>query len=265
MPFAGGMYYSISDERSKEKPVVVFIHGAGANHLCWPPGLRKLSGYRVIAVDLSGHGRSGGSGQQSIWMYADQLIGFLSELGLYRAVFIGHSMGGCISLAIALEHKDNVAGLGLISSGAHIDIPPEILTLAASPSTFTLAVDALKTKILGPNASAFLAERATHQLVETRPGVLYGDLLACKAFDVVSRLHEINSPSVVLCGSEDQWAPPHNSHYLAANLRCIGEDETSMISEKLVLSKSAGHMIMLEHPLEVKNTLVRFLNQVYRN
>ena len=63
MPVAADLYYHIY-EGSEEgrRPPVVLIHGAGGTHLHWPSEVRRLPGYRVLALDLPGHGKSGGAG-----------------------------------------------------------------------------------------------------------------------------------------------------------------------------------------------------------
>jgi pimeloyl-ACP methyl ester carboxylesterase len=263
MPFAAGMYYSVNKGGSKENPPVVLIHGAGGDHLYWPADLRRIPGYTVIAPDLPGHGRSGGSGQQSIWVYAGQLVEFLAAIGLYHAVFVGHSMGGCLGLALGLEHPGNVAALGLISCGAHIDIPPDILEYTTSPTTFPLALEALKGRIFSPYSNPALVERGMRQLAETRPGVLYGDLLACLSFDVVNRVGEVTAPALVITGSEDRMTPPHSAQFLMANLGSSLKLQQGRPPNRLLLVPSAGHMLTLEQPHAVKAALVSFLNGIY--
>jgi pimeloyl-ACP methyl ester carboxylesterase len=263
MPFAAGMYYSVNEGGSKENPVVVLIHGAGADHLYWPADVRRLPGYTMIAPDLPGHGRSGGSGQQSIWIYAGQLVDFLAELGLYQAVFVGHSMGGCLALALALEYSGNVAALGLISCGAHIEIPPDILEHTFSPATFPLALEALKERIFSPYSNPDLVERGMRQLAETRPGVLYGDLLACQSFDVVDRVNQIMAPALILTGSEDQLTPPYCAQFLMANLGSTLKASEDSSPNRLQVVPSAGHMLTLEQPQVLKSALVSYLNGIY--
>ncbi|TLN23779.1 alpha/beta fold hydrolase, partial [bacterium] len=95
MPIAAGIYYALVQGRAASSlhPPVILIHGAGSSHLCWPAALRRLPGCRVLALDLPGHGRSSGVGLQSLDALADRLVDFLEALGLYQAVFVGHSMG----------------------------------------------------------------------------------------------------------------------------------------------------------------------------
>ncbi len=263
MPFAAGMYYSINGGGSKENPPVVLVHGAGGDHLYWAADLRRLPGYTVIAPDLPGHGRSGGSGQQSIWIYASQLVDFLAELGIYQAVFIGHSMGGCLGLALGLEHRGNVAALGLISCCAHIDIPPDLLEQTTSPATIPLALEALKERIFSSSSDPALMERGMRQLAETRPGVLYGDFLACQSFDVVNRIGEITAPALIITGSNDRMTPPYCAQFMAANLGTASKEQAGRHPNRLQVVSSAGHMLTLEQPQAVKTALLSFLNDLY--
>jgi len=118
MPFAAGIHYFVREEGDVFRPPVILIHGAGGNHLYWPPELRRLAGFRVLALDLPGHGKSSGVGLQSIRDYASSLMTYMDAVGLSRAVIVGHSMGGAIALTLCLDHAERVAGLGLIATGA---------------------------------------------------------------------------------------------------------------------------------------------------
>src|SRR5512136_2375769 len=98
MPVASELYYAAFEGGKNLIPPVVLIHGTGGNHLSWPPEVRRLSGYRIYALDLGGHGKSEGRGHQSIGAYASQVIDWLTAMGLHRAVFVGHSMGAAVAL-----------------------------------------------------------------------------------------------------------------------------------------------------------------------
>jgi pimeloyl-ACP methyl ester carboxylesterase len=115
MPLSAGLYYFHHEGGSAGKPPMVLLHGAGGDYLVWPPEIRRLPGIRVYALDLPGHGKSGGPGCQSVEDYARAVVGLMDAVGLWRAAFVGHSMGGAIALTLALDFPERTAGLGLVS------------------------------------------------------------------------------------------------------------------------------------------------------
>jgi pimeloyl-ACP methyl ester carboxylesterase len=76
MPIAAGLYYFAHGADLLTRPPVILIHGAGGNHLYWPPQLRRMPNERVFAVDLPGHGKSRGVGQHTIEDYAQNILAF---------------------------------------------------------------------------------------------------------------------------------------------------------------------------------------------
>lgn len=251
MPIAADIYFHAYQK--EEKMPVVLIHGAGGTHLFWPSEIRRLPGFRVYALDLPGHGKSGGRGQQSINAYAREVIDWLATLNTHRAVFIGHSMGGAIVQTIGLDYPEHVLGLGLVGSAAKLPVNPQILENSANPTTFHLAIASLVSWSFGPETPDSLVEIAGKRLAEVRPSVLHGDLIACDAFDVTGRVMDIARPAVVICGSEDKMTPSRNSQFLADNIS----------SAQLEIIPGAGHMVMIEKPLEVADALRRFLEDIY--
>ena len=168
MPIAAGLHYFLHDRGSIQKPTLVLVHGAGGDHLFWPPEIRRLPDYRVITLDLPGHGKTGGPGCQSIQDYARSVANFMDVLGLCRAVFVGHAMGGAIALALAYDYSDQVAGIGLISSGARLPIPSSVMENAANQSTLLLAIKRLQEMSFSSQTSSNLNEFNFKRLTETR-------------------------------------------------------------------------------------------------
>ena len=135
MPIAADIYYHLYQGGSGESPPIILIHGAGGTYLHWPAEIRRLSDYRVFAIDLPGHGKSEGRGQQTIEAYARNILSWLKAVGLHRAIFIGHSMGAAIALTLAHNHSDHVLGLGLVGAGARLRVAPVILENSANPQS----------------------------------------------------------------------------------------------------------------------------------
>lgn len=249
MPTANGLYYFAHGETLTARPPVLLLHGAGGTHLNWPPQVRRLEGQRIFALDLPGHGKSEGLGCQDILEYARAVHGFLKALHLPAAVLVGHSMGSAIALTMALHFPKRVLGLGLLGGGAKLRVASSVLELAANPEAFPTLVQTLSDLSYGPQADARLKELGAQRLAETRPAVLYGDLLACNAFDVMQKVNRIQVPTLLLCGSADQMTPPNRSEYLRDHIQ----------GATLHIIQNVGHMLMLEAPDQTAQLLGDFL------
>lgn len=97
-------------------PVLVMVHGLSSYLSYWEyqiPHYQEL-GYRVVALDLPGYGQSARPDAPCTppW-YADVVVGFLDAKGFDKVALMAHSMGGQISLTLALAHPERVAGLVL--------------------------------------------------------------------------------------------------------------------------------------------------------
>ena len=245
-------YHEYEGSDVGQRSAVVLIHGAGGTHLYWPPELRRLAGYRVFALDLPGHGKSTGRGLQSIKAYALAVKDWMLALGLHSAVFAGHSMGSAIALTLALEQADHVNGLILLGAGARLKVAPELLDNAASQTTYQNAVNMVIDWSFGSDAPPRLKELAAQRMAETRSSVLYGDFVACNNFDETERIEQIRQPALVVCGSEDRMTPLRQSQFLVEHVP----------GAKLKTIPGAGHMVMLEKPQAVADTLLGFLEGV---
>lgn len=249
MPKAAGLYYTRSEGGNSTKKPVVLIHGAGLNHACWPVELRRLNGRITLGLDLPGHGRSSGVGLQSVEAYCAEVISFLAELGMYQAVFIGHSLGGAIALQLALDFSPHVAGLGLICSGASFNLPAELLTRMSSAYSYSAGLQLLKKSSFAAATSQTVVEKGASILSAARTSVLYGDWKACAQFDRRKQAGQIRMPVYIACGQEDQFAPPAVARFLAAHLP----------ASTLDILPNAGHMAILEQPQRIARGLSEFL------
>jgi len=103
-------------ERRGDGPPVVFVHGAIVDHTQWAPQLDALADeYIVVAYDVRGHGRTGGSNREtySVDLFAEDLAALIDALDLDRPVVCGLSMGGCIAMTYAGRYPDELSGLVL--------------------------------------------------------------------------------------------------------------------------------------------------------
>jgi pimeloyl-ACP methyl ester carboxylesterase len=103
--------------------VVVLLHGFLENAGMWQPLVPSLEKkYRVIAIDLLGHGQTPPLGYvQTMEDQADMVHAVLHELRIRKAVLAGHSMGGYVALAFAEMFPEMIKGLALINSTSRAD------------------------------------------------------------------------------------------------------------------------------------------------
>jgi pimeloyl-ACP methyl ester carboxylesterase len=111
-------------------PVVVLVHGLGGNLRNFNALVDQLAATcRVVAVDRPGSGYSTTVSGEHLTLRAQAtiIVRFIQRLGLSRPLLVGHSLGGALSLALALDHPDCVRALVLISPLSHVErAPPAI-------------------------------------------------------------------------------------------------------------------------------------------
>lgn len=253
MPSANELYYFLHEADNPATPPILLIHGAGGSHLYWSPDIRRLNGFKVIALDLPGHGKSTGIGRQSITDYVDAVKDFMDALDIPAAVVVGHSMGSAIALQMTLDAPDRVLGLVMVSGGSRLRVNPSILENAINPATFPLAVKTINEWAFSRDADPRLREIASARMEkETRPTVLHGDFLACNEFDAAERLVEVKKPTLIICGSNDKMTPIKYSQAL----------HEVITGSTLIEIKSAGHMVMIEKSGEVAEALEEFVDEL---
>lgn len=116
-----GTYIFYSDQGKGS--TIVLLHGFLENSLMWIDVKSALvKGYRVITIDLLGHGQTGCLGYiHTMEQMADAVLAVLKSLRLRRVVMIGHSMGGYVALALAQRSPNMIKGLCLMNSTAQAD------------------------------------------------------------------------------------------------------------------------------------------------
>ena len=254
MPIAADLYYFLheSQDNSVKRPPLILIHGAGGSYISWPAQIRRLEGERIFALDLPGHGQSEGVGRHSVDEYAEDVIAFMKALKIRAAVLVGISMGSAVALTIALKYPKKVLGLGLLGGGAKLRVAPPVLEWAANPNTFESAVDMVNENCFSEGAPQSLLALSKKQMMEIRPPVFHGDLLACNEFDVVGQLEKMDLPALIICGAEDKMTPVKFSELLKSRIA----------NSQLHVIEHAGHMVMLEQPDRIAELLKEFVDNL---
>lgn len=232
------------------QPAVMFLHGGGLDHTVWALLARWFAhhGWSVLAVDLPGHGRSGGAPLESIAAMADWTAALIAAAGVDRAALVGHSMGSLVALETAARHPASVAALGLVGAAAAMPVSPDLL--AAAKGNDHAAIDMVSIWGHGFRAGlggslapgAWMLGGGGRLLEQASPGVLHSDLAACNAYNNgLAAAASVAVPAILVLGERDMMTPLKGGRVLGA----------AIAGAQVVVLKDAGHMLMAERPDEV--------------
>ena len=111
-------------ESHGEGPAVVFLHGAGGNHISWwqqIPTFRER--YRCVTIDHRGFGASTDPEREGAARFVDDLGALLDRLDVERAGLVAQSMGGLTALGFTVRHPDRVSALAMCDTWGFFDWP----------------------------------------------------------------------------------------------------------------------------------------------
>jgi non-heme chloroperoxidase len=253
-----------------EGPVVTFSHGWPLSADAWDGQLIFLAqnGFRVVAHDRRGHGRSSQSSYgNDMDGYADDLAAVLEALDLKRATLVGHSTGGGeVARYIGRHGTKRVAKAVLISA-----VPPLMLKTVANPEGLPMeAFDNLRRGLLKDRAQ-FYEDLAVMFYGANRPGAkvskglldqfwlwsmqaglknAYECIKAFSETDFTDDLRKFDVPTLVIHGEDDQIVPVKDAAKKSAKL---------VDGAKALYYPGAPHGLTATHQERVNADLLAFL------
>jgi pimeloyl-ACP methyl ester carboxylesterase len=210
------------------KPAIVMIHGLGANmlHFGYAMADELANDFRLILVDRPGSGYSTrpDDAPATLTAQANTIATLIRRLGLKQPLLAGHSLGGALSLAIALDHPDCAGGLALIAPLTHtVESTPDVFKGIEIPSplvrkiiAWTVATPigirrgpALLKEVFAPEAAPADFPMRDGGLLGLRPSAFYAtssDLMAVP--DVLpgymARYKSLEIPMAMIYGRGDR-------------------------------------------------------------
>jgi pimeloyl-ACP methyl ester carboxylesterase len=220
-----------------DRKTVVFIHGSGCDHTLWEHQYSAFDHvFNMVGIDLPGHGRSEGKGEQDVERYVEWVRKTIETLGVRRPVLSGHSLGAAISLAFAVKYGGLLSGIIPVGGGVTMPVNEAILQGVRNDAAATLAFIA-KFSVAKQNRDRFV-KPLIDGMMKVNPEVIYGDFLSCDRLDITDNIKSINIPTLLVCGEDDKMTPPALSRHMA---KTISGAELSVI-------EAAGHFVMQENP-----------------
>lgn len=244
---------------------MIFAHGFGCDQNMWrfvAPAFQDE--YRTVLFDHVGAGGSDLSAYSpgrysSLQGYADDVLGICRDLGLQRAVFVGHSVSAMIGVLAAVQEPDRFERLILVGpSPRYIDDGDYVGgfsredidgLLESLDSNYLGWSSAMAPVIMGNADRPELGEELTNSFCRTDPAIARQFARATFLSDNRADLPKVRTRSLILQCSEDVIAP-----------QCVGEYvHRQMPGSVLVYMKATGHCPNLSAPEETVEAIQGFL------
>jgi len=226
---------ALAYEVSGSGPPVVWIQGMGLHGRGWAPQVDALSSrFTCLTFDNRGMARSQPVGETlTVPLMVSDIVALMDREGFDKAHLVGHSMGGLLALATAIEHPGRVSSLSLLCTfarGADATRPRgPMLWIGARTMVGTRRMRRLaflemvlpEAALAGRDRDALAAELEPifgHDLGD-RPPIVMAQLAATGAYDATPRLGELASiPTLVVSGGQDIVAPAASGRAMAGGI-----------------------------------------------
>lgn len=221
-------------------PALVFVHGWSCDQSYWDAQVKYFSArYRVITLDLAGHGKSGRERDNySVSAFAEDVVKVIEKLNLDKIVLIGHSMGGAIIIETARRIPDRV--VGLVGADTFQDIEASYSKeeidqfLAPFKENFNETTREFVLNMFPLSADTVLVQNIIDDIALAPKEIAISSLANFFSYNQLAALQEIEIPiQLIIC---DKY--PVN---IEAVKRHVHSFEVSTIP-------GVGHFIMLEDP-----------------
>jgi 3-oxoadipate enol-lactonase len=246
--------------RGSGRPVML-LHPVGLDSTWWMTCVAHLAeNYRVVAVDLPGHGMSGPLNQPAtLENFAAQVAVVLRAEASQPAYVIGASMGGMVAQHLALQHQQEVAGLILCATAG--TFPDELRPSLRERGT--LARGGME-PVIQPTVDRWFSPEGRHGSIgrHCRNTLAANDSASWEAsweaishLGILERLKTLQTPTLVITGAADITTPPAASVALAQALP----------NARLEIVPDAWHMGVFETPEPFLYAFTRFLEEQSHN
>ena len=244
---------------------VVLIHGHPFDHTMWAPQIAALSNsYQVIAPDLRGYGKSALTGTSAVAFedYAADVLQLLDQLKIDSFHLGGLSMGGQIIMEMFRQSPNRIKSLIFADTFAGLDTPE-------ARQARNVAATKLENEGMAGYADEVIGKMITPAHVKSQPAVAAHVLKMMKSTSPLAAatamrarseridylnivLPEIDIPTLVIVGREDEFTPVARAEELQSHLQNC----------KLVVIDNAGHMPNLEQPEQFNKVVFDFLDSL---
>lgn len=256
---SNGCALRIADTRKGDRTILL-LHGYLESLDVWEDFAKLLSKeYRVVAMDLPGHGISQVMGPiHTMEFLADTVAGVLDELEIPKATIVGHSMGGYVALQMLRQHPERMDSIVLLSSTPNPDTPEKLLdrdreiALVEGGHKDMLASTAAKNGFASDNLKRMQDEIIflEEQVLVTEPEGVVALLRGMKQRQDSNELLRTSAlPQLFILGKKDNYIPVEKAEEMVA----------AHPQAKVVWLENSGHLGYFEEPEACASAIRDFL------
>jgi (E)-2-((N-methylformamido)methylene)succinate hydrolase len=237
---------------------VMLIHGVGADSTSWDEIAPRLAGqFRVLRLDLRGHGRSGRiAGACTLDDFVRDVIDVMDAAGAAKADVVGFSLGGLIAQGIALSHPSRVEALALISAVAGRTEEERDKVQARLDTLRNEGIEAImaaaQERWFTPDFVQANPDKVRDRMEQLRQNDAASYKAAYTVFstsDLGDRLHDIRHRTLVVTGEHD----------IGSNTRMARYMHEQIPGSQLHILPGLRHSVLVEAPEQIGSLLTRFL------
>ena len=251
------------DDVGEGNTPIICLHGYPFDKTMWKEQLEFLkSSYRIIACDIRGFGKSTDEESNlSIDLFSEDLIAFMDKLNIDKAIICGLSMGGFIALNALKRFQNRFEALILCDTQCIAD------TVKVKKKRYKIINDIDVNGVTDFNEgfikSVFHKDSFNNkkELVKNLHNVVFsnsqhiitmGLTVLAERSETCSSLKDINIPTLIICGREDEVTPLVQSESMNSTIK----------GSVLCVIDDAGHVSNLEQPDEFNKHLLNFLTDL---
>jgi 3-oxoadipate enol-lactonase len=240
-------------------PVVCLAHCLSADSGVWSEQIGPLlaAGRRVLALDMRGHGGSDpGPAGVTMAELAGDVVAVLDALGIAKVHLVGLSIGGMLAQCFALDHPERLHSLFLTGTspqavpGGQAMWDARFAAITAAGSLDPIADDTIRRWFTSSFTDAARMRQIRDTVAATSPAGYRAGAEAIIAFDVLGRLPNVRTPTLVVCGDDDPGTPPAGNRLIAQSIPGARYTEIA----------DARHLPMVQHPVTFARILHEWLD-----
>jgi pimeloyl-ACP methyl ester carboxylesterase len=222
------------------KTAIIFIHGGFADHSFWSNQVAPFSRkYRVIALDLAGHGQSGKNRNKwNILMFAEDVRAVMEKEKIQQAVLVGNSLGGPVALETARLVPDKIVGIVAVDTFQLFlsQLPPDLIKgqVKALRSDFAGTMKKFARDVFHKDVDPKLLAYVEKKMLNNSEAVGVGMMESFFGYNMIGTLKKLNLP--IRCINGDMYPTQVEKN------RAIYADFDAVILPR------CGHYPMLEQP-----------------